>query len=109
MLIELRCRYTVRGDGKTNNNGELRLAYEEAASLLGLGKATLARAFRELEAAGFIAKTKPGHWYGRMATEWRVTDQNYKGALPTRDWQKARPKSERGTRAEHINPEHGPG
>ncbi len=84
---ELRSRYFVRGDG-SDNNGELRLSLDEAKKLLGMGKATVARAFEDLEAAGFIVKVKQGQWYGRKATEWRVTDCRYKGAPPTRDWQK---------------------
>ena len=85
LYIELRCRYTVRGDG-SNNNGELRVSLDEAARLLSMGKATVSRAYKELEAAGFIAKVKQGQWYGRKATEWRVTDQSYGGQFPSRDW-----------------------
>ena len=87
VLIELRCRFTVRGDG-SNNNGELTLSLDEAARLLGLGKATVSRAFDELAQAGFIEKTRQGQWYGRKASQWRVTDQPMQGAIPTRDWQK---------------------
>ncbi len=88
VFIELRCRYTVRGDGRTENNGELRLPLDEAARILGMGKATVARAFEELEAKGFIVKTEQGQWYGRKATQYRVTDRPYKGAPPTKDWQR---------------------
>lgn len=87
VYIELRCRYTVKGDGRFDNNGELFLSLDEAARLLGLGKATVQRAYAELEAAGFIAMTERGHWYGRKATTWRVTDRPYKGQPASRDWQ----------------------
>lgn len=88
VYIELRCRYTVRGDGETNNNGTLCLSLGDAADLLGMSKQSAMRAFAELEAAGFIRKTKQGQWYGRMATEWRVTDKPCGRELATRDWQK---------------------
>lgn len=91
VFIELRCRFTVRGDG-SNNNGELTLSLDEAARLLGLGKATVQRALEELEAAGFAEKVVQGHWYGRKASQWRVTDQPFRDQPPSRDWQK--PKAE---------------
>lgn len=87
VFIELRCRFTVRGDG-SNNNGELTLSLDEGARLLGLGKGTVQRALKELEAAGFIEKVVQGHWYGRKASQYRVTDQRFRGWPPTRDWQK---------------------
>lgn len=83
--IELRTRF----DG--NNNGKLSLSLDEAARLLGMGKATAQRAFAELEEKGFIKMTKRGQWYGRLATEWAVTDRHHNGHLPTRDWQKWKP------------------
>ncbi len=86
VFVELRTRYRVRGDGMTDNNGQIRLTYEEASTLLGLGKATVKRAFDELVAKGFIERTAQGQWFGRMANEWRVTDRPYKGQLATRDW-----------------------
>jgi DNA-binding MarR family transcriptional regulator len=87
VLCELRRRYTVKGDGKSNNNGRITLSLDEGARLLHMGKTTVQRALKELEAAGFIIKTRQGQWYGRMATEWRLTEEPYKGEPPTRDWQ----------------------
>jgi len=84
--VELRCRFNG------NNNGKLSLSLDEAARLLGIGKATAQRAFAELEEKGFIKMTKRGQWYGRLATEWAVTDRHYNGHLPTRDWQTWKPK-----------------
>ena len=83
--IELRTRFNGW------NNGELFLSLDEAARLLELGKATVQRGFRELEAKGFIVKTRPGRWYGRMATLWRVTDKGTHGNPPTYDWKQWRP------------------
>ncbi len=45
--VELRCRFNG------SNNGRLTLSLDEAARLLGIGKATAQRAFAELEAKGF--------------------------------------------------------
>jgi hypothetical protein len=87
--IEVRSRFTVLGDG-SNNNGTLSLSLDEAARCLHMGKATVARALQELVDAGFLVKTKQGHWYGRMATEWRVTDCPSHGQVATRDWQHRR-------------------
>lgn len=80
--LELRCRYNG------SNNGKLSLSLEDGAKHLHLSKTTVARALKELEAAGFIVKTKQGHWHGRQATEWRVTDESCDGNFATRDWQK---------------------
>ncbi|MCE7999082.1 MAG: helix-turn-helix domain-containing protein [Rhodobiaceae bacterium] len=85
--IELRCRYNG------SNNGKLFLSLGEAAKLLGMGKSSADRAFKELEHRGFIVKTKQGYWYGRQATEWRTTDVSCDGHLATRDWQHAKPLS----------------
>lgn len=87
VFIELRCRYQVRGDGDTNNNGEITLSLDEAARLLKMGKATVHRALKELQQAGFIQEEKRGRWYGRKATEWSVADKPCKGKLATRAWQ----------------------
>ncbi len=82
VFIELRSRFNGA------NNGKLSLSLEEGAGLLAMSKSTVARALIELERTGFIIKTKQGKWYGRQATEWRVTDQHYDGHPPSRDWQK---------------------
>jgi biotin operon repressor len=87
VFLELRSRYTVRGDS-SNNNGELTLSLDEGARLLGMGKTTVHHALRELEQAGFIVKTKQGHWYGRKASEFRVTTERYRNDPPSKDWQK---------------------
>lgn len=83
--LELRSRFNG------NNNGKLTLSVDQGAKLLGMSKTTVTRALKELETKGFIVKTRPGAWYGRRATEWRVTDQRYDGYPPTRDWQKLVP------------------
>ena len=83
--IELRCRFYGA------NNGKLSLSFDEAARLLGIGKATVQRAFKELEAKGFVVMVRRGQWYGRLATEWAVTDKSLNGHPPTHAWKHWRP------------------
>lgn len=83
--IELRARYNG------GNNGALHLSLDEAAQLLGLGKATVSRAYVDLVEKGFVVMTRPGHWYGRQATLWRVTDRGTHGQPPTNDWKRWNP------------------
>jgi biotin operon repressor len=82
---ELRTRF--RG----GNNGKLVLSYEEAATLLSLSKSTVKRALEELQEKGFIVCTRPGQWYGRLASEWAVTDKGVEGNPPTRAWRQWMP------------------
>jgi hypothetical protein len=83
--MELRSRYNGY------NNGDLSLSLDEGARLLFIGKATVQRAFMDLETKGFIKMIKRGQWYGRMATTWAITDQSYQGHLATRDWKNWKP------------------
>jgi hypothetical protein len=102
VLLELRCRYNGR------NNGEVFLSYQEVAVLLGMSKSTAARAFAELKAKGFLKLARPGHFYGRRATEWILTDCPHKGHPATRDWQNWRPdkggKNKSSAPPRHDNP-----
>lgn len=56
-----------------SNNGALTLSYAEAGAMLGMGKATVQRAYKELVEHGFLALEKEGNWYHRKAHEWRLT------------------------------------
>jgi DNA-binding HxlR family transcriptional regulator len=107
--IELRTRFNG------GNNGQLHLSLDEAAHLLGLGKATVQRALKELEEKGFIVKTRQGQWYGRMATQWRTTDKGTHGNPPTYDWKRwvpsngANPKKQSfGSKTDHNEVATGP-
>ena len=84
---ELRSRY------HGGNNGRLSLSLDEGARLLHLSKSTVRRALGELESRGFIVLTRKGRWYGRKASEWRVTDRrcDTDGTFPTYDWKRWRP------------------
>ncbi len=89
LWLELHTRYNG------GNNGTLTLSYAEAGETLGMGKATVQRAYAELVAKGFLALEREGNWYNRRAHEWRLTTkpmQNAKGkVLATQDWRSYRP------------------
>ena len=88
------------------NNGRLRLSYAEASEALGMGKATVKRAYGELVAHGFLALEKEGNFYHRLAHEWRLTTKGVQGVsgrtVPSHDWRgfKAARKTKRGSETE---------
>jgi hypothetical protein len=88
VYVELRRRFIG------HNNGHIAMGIGEAARLLRLGKATVARALDELERKGFIVKVRPGQWFGRRATEWAVTDRSLNGHYPTNAWRQWKPKAD---------------
>ena len=67
LWLELHTRY------HGSNNGKLHLSMNEAAEILGMGKATVQRAYAELQEKGFLVLEQPGHWYARRAHDWRLT------------------------------------
>jgi hypothetical protein len=85
LLMELRTRY------HGTNNGKLALSLDHAAELLGLGKATVQRAFVELQAKGFIILIERGRWYGRKPTIWALTFVSLYGNPATHDWKRWTP------------------
>lgn len=89
--VELRARYNGR------NNGDLSLSHGEAVDLLAIGRATVSRAFSQLEDRGFIRKTRQGSTQGRLATTWAITDRPMRPGEPTtNEWQGWRfPKTDR--------------
>ncbi|QJF51979.1 helix-turn-helix domain-containing protein [Roseobacter ponti] len=95
VFFELHTRYNG------GNNGKVRLSMNEAASALGIGKATAQRAFLELQDKGMIVLMTPGNWYHRRAHEWRLTHkpmQTIKGKeSATNDWKKWGEKTKRGS------------
>jgi len=78
--LELRTRFHGA------NNGRLILSLEEAARLLGLGKATVQRALDELQEKGFVIRTLRGQWYGRIASTWATTDKSINGDSASQTW-----------------------
>jgi hypothetical protein len=99
--VKVWCELHTRFNG--GNNGSLTLSMAEAAEILGMGKATAQRAFRELEEHGFIVLVKKGNWYYRQAHEWRLTTKPMQGdkgkTPPTLDWRSWQPpkKQKRGS------------
>ena len=80
VFLELRTRFHGA------NNGQLILSLDEAARLLGLGKATVQRALVELQDKGFVICTRKGQWYGRLASTWATTDKPVDGSSAVQSW-----------------------
>lgn len=97
VFIELRTRFNGR------NNGRLHLSLEESKRLLGLGKSTVARALEELEEKGFIKKTRQGQFYGRMASEYALTEKPLNGYPATKDWRQWSPQKSRALKLQKQN------
>lgn len=101
--VKLWCELHTRFNG--SNNGKLSLSYAEASEALGMGKATVQRAYQELVDHGFLVLEREGNWYHRRAHEWRLTTKpvhRVKGKdLATHDWRFWRLlKTERGSETE---------
>ena len=94
LWLELHTRYNG------GNNGALTLSYAEAGELLGMGKATVQRAYAELLDRGFLALERKGNWYHRRAHEWRLTTKSMQSAkgkvLATQDWRNYQPRKTNG-------------
>ncbi len=99
LWLELHTRYNG------NNNGKVFLSMNEAAENLGLGKATVQRAFGDLQNKGFLVLEQEGNWYHRRAHEWRLTTkmtQTRAGKkAATNDWRFWQPKkTKRGSKTD---------
>ena len=82
VLIELRTRFNGY------NNGRISLSLEEGAALLAMSKSTVKRAMEELVEVGFIRLVRQGRFYGRLASEWRLTFEDFDGqrGTATHEW-----------------------
>jgi biotin operon repressor len=102
--LELHTRYNG------GNNGKLHLSMKEAAEILGIGRATVKRAFDELEAKGFLVLEIPGDWYCRRAHDWRLTTKPMQGSkgkvAATLDWRGWQPPKKQ-TQGSGSEPSHG--
>lgn len=78
------------------NNGEFYFSVRDAAESLGVARNTAHKAIRELIAKGFIKPNVVGsfHWKGGDATTWILTEHEYGGSLPTKDFMRWRPNDE---------------
>ena len=92
VLVELRTRYAGPDAKGPGANGPLPLALKEAADRLGIGKATVQRALRDLREAGFIEQTHPGAWIRGYAATFRLTFEPCDGAPATNEWQRSNKK-----------------
>jgi len=101
LYVELAYRY--RG----TNNGRISLSVREAAGRLRIGKDTAARAFAELQEAGFIKVTRPGFFHGptREATLWELTEHGVDGALPTKDFMRPKIHSSVSPQGQDVSPQ----
>ncbi len=70
------------------NNGDLFLSVREAADRLNIADNTASKAFKELEAKGFITPKQKGSfsWKKRHATSWILTEFEFNGKLATKDF-----------------------
>ena len=102
VLVELRCKF----DG--TNNGELFLSYKDAAEKLGLGRASIHRAFAELQDKGFVRQTRAGHWYSHRAATWAVTDRPIQAGEPApNDWRRWQPRKQNSVPIRNQEAPHG--
>jgi len=71
-----------------SNNGEISMSIREAARLLHVAKDTATKAFRELEAKGFIRRNICGsfNWKIRHATTWILTEHAFGDHLATKEF-----------------------
>lgn len=76
-----------------SNNGDIFLSVREAAKRLGIAPSTAARAFDELEEKGFIRPKHKGDFRHKIrhATSWILTEIEYAGQLPTKDFMRWQP------------------
>jgi hypothetical protein len=72
LYVELAARYA----GPGSNNGKIHYSVREAATALGIGKTTAARAFMDLVDRGFVVEVTRGSFKRRprYASEWLLTE-----------------------------------
>ncbi len=89
LYVELAQRYNGY------NNGEISMSVREAARLLHIANDTATKAFRELEAKGFIRRNVCGsfNWKIRHATTWILTEHAFADQLATKEFATWRPEN----------------
>ena len=68
------------------NNRKIVCSHSDLVNSLGLGKATINKALKDLIETGFIQIVKKGYFTGRMATEWEITFLRSEVYSPTEIW-----------------------
>lgn len=71
-----------------NNNGRIVFSVERGMKNLGLSYNTISKAFKELEASGFIERSLDANYLNGQAREWRLTYEQCYGREPTDEWKK---------------------
>jgi hypothetical protein len=75
---------------RKTNNGKIPMGARVLADLMGVNKDTANLYIRRLQALGFIAASRKGHFGDRTgaprSTRWRLTEYSMDGAPPTRDY-----------------------
>jgi hypothetical protein len=87
LYVELLRRYNG------HNNGEISLSVREAARLLHIAKDTASKAFKELEAKGFVKRHVCGsfNWKRKHATTWILTEYDFQEEPATKEFARWRP------------------
>jgi len=67
-------------------NEDVFLSTRDASRRLGIHPDTARKAFYALEAKGFIKLTRGDLWQQRLAREWRLTFESYRGREPSDEW-----------------------
>lgn len=82
LLVEFYQRYNG------GNNGDIALSVRYAANQLNVAPGTALKAIRQLEDRGFICVKQRGafEWKAHHATTWILTEFEYWGQLPTKDF-----------------------
>ena len=75
------------------NNGKISLSVREAMELLGCGRNTPTKWFKELQEKGFLVATRRGSFNlkSKHATEWRLTMEKCDETPPTREFKNWEP------------------
>jgi len=77
-----------------HNNGDIPLSCREAAGLVNSSPKSAARAFKELQATGFLkvgALSGFNQKGGRRSTRWALTHESLNGTAPTAEWRQWMP------------------
>ncbi|MCG7869728.1 MAG: LysR family transcriptional regulator [Candidatus Thiodiazotropha taylori] len=77
---------------RPGRNGHLSISTKNAAELLNVSEPTVSKAFRDVEAHGFIKLCDGYSWMERKAREWRLTfEPGNNNQEPTDEWRNWKP------------------
>jgi DNA-binding transcriptional MocR family regulator len=79
---------------RPGRNGQLSISTKNASRLLNVTEPTAIKAFKEVEAHGFIKLSEGHRWTERKAREWRLTfEPGNNNQEPTDEWRDWQPKN----------------